>query len=369
MKIILLHDYFSQIGGAEKVLFSFLDLFPNSRVYSLFYNKKSFPNLSIKSSFIQFLPFKKKYKIYTPLFPLALKFFRFENECMILSSSHAWIKNIKKPKTSLHICYCHTPMRYAWGLKKEYLEKENILTKPLVSLFLTYLRYWDKKNSKNVDFFIANSKNVANRIKKYYNRESIVIYPPINTNLLRLNTKKRKDFYLVVSRLIEYKKTDLAIEAFKKLNKKLIIAGTGRDEKRLKKLAKGCDNIIFLGRIPEDKLKDLYQNAKAFINPQIEDFGITSLESQSCGTPVIAYAKGGALETVIQGKTGHFFHKQTPESLINAIKEFESMKFNPKECRKNALKFDQKIFKKSIKDYIDKKYKEFQNAQNLSHHI
>ena len=356
---VLMHDYLNQVGGAEKVLESFLDNWPNSKVYTLIHNKKLFPNIKTRTSFIQSMPFKKKYKIYMPFFPLAVRFLSPKNAETIISSSHAFIKNIKKPKNSLHICYCHTPMRYAWDLKEEYLQRENPLLRPFISLFLAYLRFWDKKSSKNVDYFIANSRNVADRIKKFYNRNSIVILPPVDTKTFKLNTKARKDYYLIASRLIEYKKVDLAIKAFKKLNKKLIVLGSGRDEQRLKRLAGKNKNIIFKGFVTSNELMRYYQNAKAFIHPQLEDAGIACLESQSTGTPVIAFAKGGALETVIQGKTGHFFNKQTPESLIKAIKEFEKMKFNPKIIRKNALKYDKNIFKKKIKSFVETKYKEW----------
>lgn len=365
MKTVLLHCYLIQKGGAEKIFFSFLDIFPKSGIRFIAYDGALFPNsnANIKASFIQLLPFRKKYKMYAPLFPLALKFFRFKNNQLILSSSCAWVKNITKPKNSLHICYCHTPMRYAWDLREEYLKRENILLRPFIALFLSYLRHWDKNGSKNVDFFIANSQNVANRIKKCYNRKSTVIYPPVDTKLLKLNAKKRDGYYLIVSRLVEYKKVDLAIEAFIKLNKKLIIIGAGRDEKRLKKLANSNKNIFFKGFVKDNELLEYYQKAKAFIHPQIEDAGIALLESQSCGTPVIAYAKGGALETVIEGKTGHFFHEQTPEALIKAVKEFEKMKFDPKECRKNALKYDKEIFKKKIKKFVWEKYREWKNQK------
>ncbi len=360
MKPIIFHDYLNQQGGAEKVLKQFLELFPKSKIYTLIHNKKLFPSPNIKASFIQLFPFKKKYKVYMPLFPLAVKLLSPKKADIILSSSHAYIKNITKPKNSLHICYCHTPMRYAWDLKEEYLKRENFLLRPFIALFLFYLKYWDKKNSKNVDFFIANSQNTAKRIKKYYNRKSTVIYPPIDTNLFKLNIKKRDDYFLIVTRLIKYKKIDLAIEAFNKLNKKLIIIGTGRDEKRLKKLAQNNKNIIFKGFLRDKELVKYYQNAAAFIHPQLEDSGIACLESQSCGTPVIAYAKGGSLETVIKGKTGHFFYEQTQEALIKAVKEFERMKSNPEEIRKNALKYDKKIFKEKIKDFVIEKYKEWE---------
>ena len=361
MNVLLFHDYLNQEGGAEKVLECLISVFYNPQVCTILYSRRLLKDLNLKASFIQSLPFKNKYKMYMPLFPLAVKLMSPIKAEIIISSSHAYIKNISKPKNSLHICYCHTPMRYAWDLKEEYLKGENILLRPFISLFLSCLRHWDKEGSKNVDYFIANSKNVAERIKKYYNRNSEVIYPPVDTKIFGLNTKKRKDYYLIVSRLIEYKKIDLAIEALGKLGKKLVIIGTGRKEKDLKILAKNHKNVIFNGFIKDEELVGYYQNAKALIHPQIEDAGIVCLESQSCGTPVIAYAKGGALETVIEGKTGHFFHEQTPEALIKAIKEFEKMKFNPEEIRKNALKYDKEIFKKKIKKFVEEKYKEWKN--------
>jgi len=248
-------------------------------------------------------------------------------------------------------------MRYAWDLKEEYLRRENPLLRPFISIFLRYLRWWDRNGSKNVDFFIANSQNVGNRIRRFYNRDSVVIHPPVDTKQFALSTKKRQYYYLIVSRLIEYKRTDLAIKAFNKTGKRLIIVGTGRDEKMLKKIAK--KNIEFKGFIPALELVKYYQNAKALIHPQLEDAGIACLESQSAGTPVIAYGKGGALETVIEGKTGHFFHEQTPQALIKAIEEFEQMKFSPKACRNNALRFDKEIFKKKIKAFVEEKYAEW----------
>lgn len=357
----MLHDYLNQFGGAEKVIFSIKEIYPDSNFSVLIHDKNLFKNLHTATSFINSLPLKKKYKIYMPLFPIAVKLMDLKNPEIILSSSHAWVKNVKKPKNSLHICYCHTPMRYAWDLRDEYIKNENVLFRPFISLFLNYLKYWDKKGSKNVDHFIANSQNVANRIRKFYGRESTVIYPPVDTNFFKLNTHKREDCYLIVCRLIEYKRVDIAINAFNKLNTRLMVVGTGRDEKRLKKIAR--KNIEFKGYLKGNKLLNCYQNARGFIHPQIEDAGIACLESQSCGTPVIAFAKGGALETVIEGKTGHFFHEQTPEALINAVQEFEKMNFNSSECRKNALKYDKEVFKRKIKVFVEDKYREWKKIK------
>ncbi|MFH1134350.1 MAG: glycosyltransferase [Nanoarchaeota archaeon] len=251
-------------------------------------------------------------------------------------------------------------MRYAWDLREEYLARESPVLRPFIRLFLDYLREWDRKGSKGVDYFIANSRNVQQRIWRCYHRKSTVIYPPVDTSYFTLKGKK-EDYYLVVSRLIEYKKNDMVIEAFNRLGKRLVIVGTGRDMDRLKKMAK--PNITLTGFISDKKMREYYRHAKGFIFPQLEDFGITSVESQACGTPVIAFAKGGALETVIEGKTGHFFHEQTPEALIKAITEFEKMTFDPKACRRNALRFDKRIFKRKIKAFVEEKYREWKRPQ------
>ena len=358
-KVLIVHDYLNQVGGGEKVLELLLKLFINAEVYTLTWDRKLFPKINPKTSFIQFIPLKKRYRAYMPLFPTAVKLLKIPENSLILSSSHAYIKNIIKPKNSLHICYCLTPMRYAWDSRSEYLKRENVFLRPFIALFLAYLRHWDKKGSENVDYFIAISEEVADRIKKCYNRDSTVIYPPVNTGFFKLSVKEREAYYLIVSRLVEYKKVDLAIEAFKKLNKRLVIAGTGRDEQRLKKLAAGSENIVFKGFVSDKELLKYYQNAKAFINPQIEEFGITAVEAQSCGTPVIAYAKGGALETVVEGRTGHFFYEQAPEALAKAVLEFEKMRFDPRKMRKNALKYDKEIFKKKIKEFVTEKYRDW----------
>ena len=358
MKIAILHDYLNQCGGGEKCLDIFMKLFPHSDLYVLFYDSKTYTCSSLwnlKTSIIQRLPKLKNYKFYFPLFPIAIKLLNLDDYSLIFSSSHSYVKNLRKPNHSLHICYCHTPIRYAWDLRDQYLQQEPFFLRPFIKLFLLWLAYWDRKNSCNVDFFIANSKNVQQRILKYYGRDSEIIYPFVDCKKYTLS-KKKEDFYLIVSRLIDAKRIDIAIQAFASSNRQLIIIGTGREQTKLAKSA--SSNITFLGYLPENDVIDYYKRAKALIVPGIEDFGMTSVEAQACGTPVIAFAKGGLLESIIQGKTGHFFHKQTPESLFHAIKEFETMFFNPTLCRKNALRFDKEIFKRKIKSFVIQKYRE-----------
>lgn len=362
MKIALIHDYLLNNTGSERIFSTIIESFDKSDIFTILYNKEKFSHFKgIKSTFINRLKFIN-YKYLIPLFPFAVKSINFNNYDIIISSSHAWTKNINKPKDSLHICYCYTPMKFAWEFKDLYLKDESPILRPFISLYLNYFKNWDYKNTENVDYFIAISKNVADRIKRYYNRDSTIIYPQIDTKFYSPKDNSNEGFYLIVSRLVEYKKIDLAINAFNKLNLKLKIIGSGRDEKKLKKLVKS-NNIKFLGKLSDNEVLNYYRKCKALIFPGEEDLGLTPIEAQSCGKPVIAYSKGGALETVIEGKTGHFFYRQTPEALIKAIKEFEKMDFNTKICRKNALRFDKEIFKKKIKNFIEEKYREFKNAE------
>lgn len=354
MKVALLHDYLNQYGGGEKCLDVFMELFPNADLFTIYHDTNRYKLSSHrhpKTSFIQLFPKIKHHRFYFLLFPLAVKSFRLDGYRLLLSSSHSYIKNVSKPKKALHICYIHTPMRYAWDLRHQYLSEEPFFLQPFIRFFLYLMRRWDKKHSTNVDFFIANSKNVQQRVLRYYGRQSTVIYPFVDCKKYTLKLEK-EDFYLIVSRLISTKKIDLAIQAFRNIDKKLIIIGTGREENELKKIA--TSNTSFLGYLPEDGLISYYQRAKALIIPGVEDFGMTSIESQACGTPVIALGKGGLLESIIEGKTGHFFHEQTPEAIRQAIQEFEKKTWDPQICRKNALRFDISIFRKKLKKFINR---------------
>lgn len=358
MKIALVHDHLNQLGGAEKVLLALHEIYPNAPIYTITYDKlamgKSFESLDIRTSFIQRMPFGiKHYKWFLPFMPAAFEQFDFSNYDVVISSSSAYSKGIITKPETLHICFCHTPTRYLWNDHFDYIRtiRGPKFIKKFVQLFSTYLRIWDKLSADRVNKFIANSSYVKQRIGKYYQRNADVIYPPVETSQFSLSTPK--DYYLIVSRLRPYKKVDLAVAAFNKLGLPLKIIGGGEEERRLKEMAK--PNIEFLGIIDDEQKRIYVSQCKAFINPQEEDFGIAAVEAMAAGRPVIAYAKGGAIESVVSGVTGIFFTEQTAQSLISAVEEFEQkqQQFDPQKIQQHARKFDTELFKKHIKEYVD----------------
>ncbi|MEM2174603.1 MAG: glycosyltransferase [Candidatus Micrarchaeia archaeon] len=355
MKVAIIHDWLTGMRGGEKVLEVLCELFPSATLYTLVYNKEKISpiinQMKIKTSLLQKFPnIEKNYRYYLPIMPKLIEQFDLKDYDLIISSSHCVAKGVKRFRNQVHICYCHSPMRYIWDMFDEYFKKAKLITKIGAKIFRPYLKRWDVKSSQQVDFFIANSRNIANKIKKYYGKEAKVIYPPVDTNFYKILNKKREDFFLVVSALVPYKKISLAIETFNELHLPLKIIGTGPEEEKLRKIAK--KNIEFLGWQPNEKLLEYYNKCRALIFPQEEDLGIVPLEAQACGSPVIAYKKGGALETVIENETGIFFYPQTKEALIKAIKDFENLSFSPERCRENALKFSRERFHKEIKEFI-----------------
>ena len=366
MKICLVHDWLIVRGGAEKVLEAIYEIFPGD-IFTLVKDTKYFDNSilknkDVKTSFIQNLPFSKKlYRFYFPLFPFAVEELDLRECDLIISSSFAVAKGVLTSHEQLHICYCHTPMRYIWDLYLDYSSTLKGFRKIFYSFVSHYMRIWDHVSSKRVDYFIANSNYVARRVKKIYNRKAKVIYPPVDTDKFILNRNK-EDFYITVSRLVPYKKVDIIVKAFTKLrDKKLIVIGDGPELKKIKSLAKGYKNIEILGYQPTDVVKNLMGKSKAFIFAADEDFGISPVEAQACGTPVIAYKKGGVTETVIENKTGKFFKKQEVDSLIETIKSFEKNidNFDPFTIRKHSEKYDTKIFKINFENFVLKKANEF----------
>lgn len=359
MKLALVHDYLNQAGGAERVVECLHEVFPSSPIFTSIYDRKRMPEIfrtmDIRTSFMQHLPFvMKQFKKYLPLYPSAFESFDLSAYDTILSSSSAWGKGIKKPKGAVHICYCHSPMRFVW-MYEDYMEKEEYgaLIRMILPPILKRLKKWDLKTTESVDHFIANSATTQKRIKLYYGRDSEVIHPPVDTSFFKPYNSKIEDCYLVVSRLNPYKHIDLAVEAFNELGLPLYVIGFGPDEKRLKRLA--GPNIKFLGRLPDSEIVKHYSRCRAFILPGEEDFGLTPVEAQACGKPVIAYRAGGALESVVEGQTGVFFDKQEKESLIGAVRKFDGMSFDPARIRENALRFDKSNFKRKIKEFVDAK--------------
>ncbi len=359
MKVALIHDHLAQDGGAEKVLKALAEMFPHAPTYTLLYEKKNidkyFAGRHVESSIIQRLPWGvKRYQWYMPFMPMAVEFFDLRTYDLVISSSSAFSKGVITPADTLHICYCHSPTRYLWDYTHQYIQelRYNKYLKKIASLVLSYVRMWDRLAADRVDVFIANSKTVQNRIKKYYRRDSEVVYPPVDIEQFSIS-RQLNDYYLIGGRLTPYKRFDIAIEAFVKNGKKLTVYGDGIDMMRLKKLAGNAPNIEFKGRV-DDKLKaDLYGHCKAFIYPQEEDLGITAIEAMASGRPVIAYRKGGATETVVENTTGLFFDKQTPDAIVEAIERFEKTDFSPEVIRSHAEKFSNARFKQDILRLIE----------------
>lgn len=352
MKVAIVADWLTNLGGAERVVKALHEIFPQAPIFTTLYNPKKLPgfeNANVITSWLQKIPFAKTHHQYfVPLMTKVVEKFDLSGFDLIISSSHSVAKGIIPPKNSLHISYCHTPMRYVWEPSLDERLSQGWL-KPKIR---NYLKGWDIKAAKRVDYFIANSKYTARRIKKYYGKEVLaVIYPPVETGRYHLAPENEiADYFLMVGRLIPYKQFDLAIKAFNKLKLPLKIVGRGPEEKKLKAMA--GPTIEFLGEVEDKKLPDLYARALAFVFPAEEDFGIVSVEANASGRPVIAFAKGGATESQKEGVTAIFFHKQTLTDLVKAIKSFHPKKFDPKKIRTHALKFDEKVFKSKIKETV-----------------
>jgi len=363
MRVALVHEYLVQYGGAERVLEALKEIFPKAPIYTLVYNPKkigdNFKDSIIRTSFLQKVPFAKKYYRFFPaLMPAAIEQFDLSYYDLVISDCSSFAKGIITKPTTKHICYCHTPMRFAWDDCQEYLNNFSYypkLIKKVVPFGMNYVRIWDQIASARVDHFIANSDFVASRIKKYYGKDAKTIYPPVNVADLQeklKNISTEKKYFLALARFLPNKKLDLAIEAFNDLGLPLKIIGDGPLYKILKKQAK--KNIEFLGFVPEKNLASVYANAKAFVCPQEEDFGIAPIEAMAMGKPIIAYRAGGAMETIDEKQTGIFFNNQTPKSLKDAIKKFLSQEnqFSSQKIQNYAKQFDKEVFKKRIKEFI-----------------
>jgi glycosyltransferase involved in cell wall biosynthesis len=358
------------VGGAEKVILALHEIFPDAPIYTSFVDythlSEPFRHMDIRTSYMQRLPrfMKKQAHALLPMDMFAFQDFDLSEYDVVLSSSYVAAKSVLTTSETCHICYSHTPMRFAWDLYADYMRGGQGNNNPVIKFglrfLLQYFRVWDVQTANNVDYFIANSETVRRRIRKHYRREAEVIYPPVETHRFRTSDRPG-DYYLVVSRLVPYKRIDLAVSAFNRLDRELIVIGTGRESARLKQLA--GPNVRFLGWQPDDAVARYLSNARGLIFPGEEDFGILPVEAQAAGTPVIAYGKGGALETVRHGETGYLFPEQTPESLSAAVQSFEQCEFDRLAVSAHAHQFEDRIFKDRVSDCVRRCYADFKAGQ------
>jgi len=361
MKTALVHDWMNQIGGAEDVLETLVDLYPGRPIYTSLYRPKKMPahwrDWDIRTSFIDRLPFaRQNQQIYFPLYPLAFEHFDFREYDLVISNKSGFCHGILTGPETTHICYCLTPTRYVWRYH-QYAEQENLgrVTRSILTPFLTNLRMWDRLAADRVDYFIAISEEVRRRIAKIYHRDSVIIHPPVDVHRFE-PASCVEDYYLFVGRLVPYRRIDLLIEAFNKLQRPLLIAGTGRDRERLEALA--GPTITFLGYVPDEELPDLFSRCRAFVFPGEEDFGIAPIQAMAAGRPVIAYAGGGSLETVRHGETGCLFTEQSVAAIVAAVESADALPVDGRLIRQHAQRFDSSVFKQKMQTFVEQKMAE-----------
>jgi glycosyltransferase involved in cell wall biosynthesis len=366
-RIAIVHEWFTSMRGGEKCVEALCELYPDATLFALLHVPGSASPIieqrGVQTSFVQHLPFAAtRYRHYLPLFPAAARQFDLSGFDLVISSSHCVAKGVTVPPGALHVCYCYTPMRYIWVQREEYFGpgRAGLLTRLGFNVVEPYLRRWDLRTAANPHHFIAISDNVKERIKSIYHRSADVIYPPVDTAAFPLSTR-RDGYFLIVSALVAYKRVDLAVEAFNRSGDRLIVVGSGPELERLRAMAK--PNVEFVGWQPDERLPEYYAGSDAVIFPGEEDFGIVPVEAMASGKPVIALARGGALETVRESgdvRTGVLFQEPTPESLIEALQRYRNTAFDPAAMREFAKGFDREVFKNQIREYIDRRWTEYQ---------
>ena len=371
-KVALVHDFLNQSGGAEQVLRQIHNLYPEAPVYTLVYDPDRVPpdfrDWDIRPvGWSQRLPrMHKWYKYYMPLYPTIIEQMDLREFDLVISSSYLVAKGVLTRSETLHLCYCYTPMRQAWELYFDYkhgytqygFKPKRELFKFFYPTIFNYVRMWDRLAADRVDYFCCDSETTRKRIQKYYRRDAKVIYPPVKVDDFRVTDESEiEDFYLCLSRLVPYKRTDLAVEAFREMNLPLLVAGDGPQLKTLRK--KAGPKTEFLGRISESEKLKLLSRCRALVFPGREDFGIVPVEAQASGRPVIAYGAAGALETVIAGETGLLFPEQSVPELIRAVEEFESMEISPEDCVASARRFDEPVFREGFSKWVEDKIARF----------
>lgn len=356
MNVALVHDWLTGMRGGERVLEEICNLYPDAAIFTLIHHQNScspeIERMRIIESPLADMPFAhRRFRLYLPLFPHFIEQLDLSGYDLVISSSHCVAKGVKTDPDAMHVCYCHTPMRYVWDMYEAYKAQRGLLARLFLMMNRKHLQNWDKRTADRVDHYIANSGFVAERISRHYKREAEVIHPPVNSDFFTPDDREEGEFYLVVSALVPYKRVDLAVKAFRRNGKKLVVIGTGSDKERIWSMK--APNITYLGNIEDEELRGYYQRARALIFPGVEDFGITPLESMACGRPVIAYAEGGALETVIDGETGVYFHEQSVEALLSAVDKLEQMQFTKATLRKRAEQFSRARFSGNLERFIN----------------
>lgn len=362
MKVALAHDYLNQYGGAERVLEQLHDLYPDAPIYTSMYDPDVMPaayrSWDIRTSFMQRLPFvTKRHQAYLMVYPIAFESFDLGGYDVVISNSSAFCKGVVTGPSTLHISYCLTPMRWVWRYR-DYVDREKLggVARTLLPPLIHYLRVWDAMASSRVDRYVAISSAVAARIRKYYRRDSEIIYPPVDTAQFP-PVSPTGDYYMTAGRMTPYQRKDLIVDAFRDLGRPVKIVGDGRDRARLQ--ARATPNVEFPGWVDDVTLRDLYANCRGYLFPGEEDFGIAPVEAQAAGKPVIAYAAGGALDTVIDGETGVHFARQTPGDLADAVRRFESLTFDPDRIRQNAQRFSSEVFRERFSTFVERAYREW----------
>lgn len=363
MRVALVHDWLNGMRGGEKILELLCELYPEAEIFTLFYEPDNVSPLiaskMVHASPLQRFPLARKaYRHYLPLYPWAIERFRFEEFDLVISTSHCAAKGVRVPRSTLHICYCLTPMRYIWDLFDVYFPRggPHPLSSLAMRLLVNRLRRWDVATAASVDFFVAISQHIAQKISRYYGRNAAVIYPPVDTEFFTPGSEKKSNQYLLVSALVPYKRIDLAINAFNELRLPLVIVGEGPESRRLRAIAK--NNITFLGWVANERLRDLYRESLALLFPGEEDFGLAPVEAQACGTPVIAYKKGGLLESVIAGETGCFFEPQTAAAIREAVEKFVPSRYDVITLRNNAQRFSKQRCADQLRQFVGLKVAE-----------
>lgn len=364
MKVAIVHDYLIQDGGAERVVLALHELFPNAPIFTLFHQADKihpdFQKAKIRPSSLNQLPFARNhYQWYLPFMPHGVESFDLSGFDVVISSASTFAKGVIVAPHALHICYCHTPTRFLWQQRLGYVNDlpQPRLVKQILPYFLHRLRQWDYIAAERPDILLTNSKTSQERIRRYYRREAHIIHPPVDTHLIPLSHTPGS-YWLTGGRLVGYKRFDLVVNAFTKLNLPLKIFGTGPENKKLREMA--GPTIEFLGPISDKEKPGIYQHSLAFIHPQIEDFGITAIEAMAAGKPVIAFNKGGGAETVIDGETGHLFPVQCWQDIGNAVIRFDASRFSPERIRQHAETFSKETFQKKIKALVEDAYKTHQ---------